>query len=94
MIILIRRKPLEYTTFENIEQAQNYYETTAKKLEKISKSLEKYSPKHSIAALNLISDLVVDLDNWSVCDSLAMYGVKPIVYLKPEQVLHSLKNGL
>ncbi len=28
-----------------------------------------------------------DLDNWSVCDCLAMYGVEPIVYSAPEIVL-------
>ncbi|MHA1579513.1 MAG: DNA alkylation repair protein [Candidatus Freyarchaeota archaeon] len=31
--------------------------------------------------------MLPDLDNWSVCDNLAMFGVEPIVYSKPEPVL-------
>lgn len=51
------------------------------------KSLEKYGPKHPKLCLDFISSILVNLDNWSVCDSLAMYGVEPIVYSHPELVL-------
>jgi len=51
------------------------------------KSLEKFGTKNPSICLGFVSSALPDLDNWSVCDSLAMYGVKPIVYSNPELVL-------
>lgn len=53
----------------------------------VGKSLERFGPKHPKACLDFVSSALPDLDNWSVCDSLAMYGVEPIVYSRPEHVL-------
>ena len=51
------------------------------------KSLEKFGPKNPKICLDFVSSALPDLDNWSVCDCLAMYGVEPIVYSAPEIVL-------
>jgi len=51
------------------------------------KSLEKFGPKYPRICLDLVSLVLPELDNWSVCDSLAMYGVRPIVYANPELVI-------
>jgi len=51
------------------------------------KSLEKFGLKNPRICLEFISSIVAELDNWSVCDSLAMYGVEPVVYVNPEIVL-------
>lgn len=51
------------------------------------KSLERFGPKHPKTCLDFVSSALPGLDNWSVCDSLAMYGVEPIVYSSPELVL-------
>ena len=51
------------------------------------KSLEKFGPKNPETCLDFISSVLPDLDNWAVCDNLAMFGVEPIVYSNPEIVL-------
>ena len=51
------------------------------------KSIEKFSPKNPKLCLDFISSALPDIDNWSVCDSLAMYGIEPIVYSNPQLVL-------
>jgi len=51
------------------------------------KSLEKFGPKNPKICLDFISSVLPDLDNWAVCDNLAMFGVEPIVYSNPEFVL-------
>ncbi len=51
------------------------------------KSLEKFGPKNPKICLDFVSSVLDDLDNWSVCDNLAMCGVEPIVYQSPELVL-------
>jgi 3-methyladenine DNA glycosylase AlkD len=51
------------------------------------KSLEKFGPKNPGICLDFVSAALPNLDNWSVCDSLAMYGVEPIVCSNPELVL-------
>jgi 3-methyladenine DNA glycosylase AlkD len=51
------------------------------------KSLERFGPKNPRICLDFVSSALPDLDNWSVCDSLAMYGVEPVVYCSPELVL-------
>ncbi len=51
------------------------------------KSLERFSSKNPKICLDFISSILADIDNWSVCDSLAMYAVEPIVYSNPELVL-------
>jgi len=53
----------------------------------VGKSLEKFGPKNPEICLDFVSSVLPDLDNWSVCDCLAMYGVEPIVYSAPEIVL-------
>jgi len=51
------------------------------------KSLEKYGPKYPKICLYFITSVLTELDNWSVCDCLAMYGVEQVVYAYPELVL-------
>jgi len=57
---LIRRKPLQITTFENIQQAQKYSEKTAKQLERISKSFV-----HMIKRMGVTSGRVLDIGTGS-----------------------------
>ncbi|MBA7631717.1 hypothetical protein ES703_39252 [subsurface metagenome] len=49
--------------------------------------LEKFGPKNPKICLDFVSSVLDNLDNWSVCDNLAMFGVEPIVYSNPELVL-------
>ena len=51
------------------------------------KCLEKFGPKNPKICLDFISSVLPDLDNWAVCDNLAMFGVEPIVYSNPKLVL-------
>ncbi len=51
------------------------------------KCLEKFGPKNPKICLDFVSSVLPDLDNWAVCDNLAMFGVEPIVYSSPELVL-------
>lgn len=51
------------------------------------KSLERFGPKNPRICLDFVSSILPDLDTWSACDSLAMYGVEPVVYSSPELVL-------
>jgi 3-methyladenine DNA glycosylase AlkD len=51
------------------------------------KCLEKFGPKNPEICLDFVSSVLPDLDNWSVCDNLAMFGVEPIVYSNPELIL-------
>ena len=51
------------------------------------RSLEKYGPKYPRICLDFVTSVLHELDNWSVCDCLAMYGVEPVVYTNPEFVL-------
>ncbi len=51
------------------------------------KSLEKFAPENPTICLDFVSSALPDLDNWSVCDNLAMSGVRPIVYSNPQLVL-------
>lgn len=51
------------------------------------KSIEKFSPKNPKLCLDFISSALPDIDNWSVCDCLAMYGIEPIVYSNPLLIL-------
>ena len=51
------------------------------------KSLEKYGPKYPRICIDFVVSVLPELYNWSVCDSLAMYGVEPVVYAYPELVL-------
>ena len=58
------------------------------------KSLEKFGPKNLKICLDFVSSVLTDLDNWSVCDNLAMFGIEPIVYSKPELVLPLSKRWI
>ncbi|MHA1301495.1 MAG: DNA alkylation repair protein [Candidatus Helarchaeota archaeon] len=58
------------------------------------KSLEKFGPKNPEICLNFVTSVVNDLDNWSVCDCLAMYSIEPIVYSNPERVLQLSENWI
>ena len=53
----------------------------------VGKSLEKFASKNPKDTLNFIVSLLSDIDNWSICDCLAMYAIEPIVYSKPKLVL-------
>ncbi|GAG66561.1 unnamed protein product [marine sediment metagenome] len=46
--------------------------------------LEKFGLKNSKICLDFVYYVLDDLDNWSVCDNLAMFGVEPKVYSNPE----------
>ena len=58
------------------------------------KCLEKFGPKNPEISLDFVSSVLHDLDNWAVCDNLAMFGVEPIVYSNPELVLPLSENGI
>ena len=58
------------------------------------KCLEKFAPKNPEISLDFVSSVLPDLDNWSVCDNLAMFGVEPIVYSNPELVLPLSENWI
>ena len=51
------------------------------------KCLEKFGPKNPRICLDFISSVLPELDNWAVCDNLAMCGIKPIVHSSSELVL-------
>jgi 3-methyladenine DNA glycosylase AlkD len=53
----------------------------------VAKSLEKFGSRNPKDTLKFVSSLLSDIDNWSVCDCLAMYAVEPIVYSNSELVL-------
>jgi len=72
----IRREPEKAQGLLETIWAEGSYE--AKQI--TGKSLEKFGPQNPVICLDFISSILPDLDNWSVCDSLAMYGIEPIVY--------------
>ncbi len=51
------------------------------------KSLERFGPKNLKVCLDFVSSVLPDIDNWAVCDNLAMFGAEPIVCSNPELVL-------
>ncbi|MBU0998121.1 DNA alkylation repair protein [Patescibacteria group bacterium] len=51
------------------------------------KSLEKLGSKNPKICLDFVSSVLPDLDNWAVCDNLAMCGIETIVCQNPELVL-------
>jgi len=51
------------------------------------KCLGKVGPKNPKVCLDFVSSALPYLDNWAVCDNLAMFGVEPIVNQSPELVL-------
>jgi 3-methyladenine DNA glycosylase AlkD len=51
------------------------------------KSLEKFGPEYPDICLDFIKTCLDDIDNWSVCDNLAMFGVEPIAYHNPGLIL-------
>ncbi len=51
------------------------------------KCLEKFGPKNPQICLDFVLKVIPDIDNWAVCDNLAMFGVEPVVYQNPELVL-------
>lgn len=53
----------------------------------VGKSLEKFGPENPRTCLDFVSSVLPDLDNWAVCDNLAMFGVEPIMRSNPELVL-------
>ena len=58
------------------------------------KCLEKFGPKNPEICLDFVSSVLPDLDNWAVCDNLAMFGVEPIVYSNPELILSLSENRI
>jgi 3-methyladenine DNA glycosylase AlkD len=79
----IRKEPEKAAELLKAIWAERSYE--AKQI--AGKSLEKYSPKYPKICLDFVTSVLTELDNWSVCDCLAMYGVEPVVYAYPELVL-------
>jgi 3-methyladenine DNA glycosylase AlkD len=51
------------------------------------KSLEQFSPENPRICLDFVSSVLPDIDNWSICDCLAMYAVEPLVFSSPELVI-------
>ncbi|MCG3256812.1 MAG: DNA alkylation repair protein [Candidatus Heimdallarchaeota archaeon] len=60
----------------------------------VGKSLQKFGPKHQKLTVDLIESFLDDIDNWSVCDILAMYGIEPIVNSNPEFILPLTKKWI
>ena len=58
------------------------------------KCLETFAPKNPEISLDFVSSVLPDLDNWAVCDNLAMFGVEPIVYSNHELVLPLSENWI
>lgn len=56
------------------------------------KSMEKFGPKHQEITLNFVYSAIPDINNWSLCDSLAMYAVEPLLLNDPEPVLKLSEN--
>jgi len=79
----IRNEPTKARGLLNVIWSEGSFE--AKQI--AGKSLERFGPENPKACLDFVSSVLPDLDNWSVCDNLAMFGVEPIVYSKPELVL-------
>ncbi len=80
---LIRKDPTRASALLKAIWAEGSFE--AKQI--AGKSLEKFGPENPGICLDFVSSALPNLDNWSVCDSLAMSGVRPIVYSNPELVL-------
>lgn len=79
----IQKEPTKAKRLLKVIWSEESYE--AKQI--AGKSLEKFGQKNPTICLDFISSALPDLDNWSVCDSLAMYGVRKIVYSNPKLVL-------
>ena len=79
----IKKEPTKAEVFLKTIWTEGSYE--AKQI--AGKSIEKFSPKNQKLCLDFISFALPDIDNWSVCDCLAMYGVTPIVYSNTQIVL-------
>jgi len=79
----IQREPINAEGILRVIWVEDSFE--AKQI--VGKSLEKFGPKNPKICLNFVSSVLDDIDNWSVCDNLAMFGVEPIVYSNPELVL-------
>lgn len=79
----IQREPTKAEGILRVIWAEDSFE--AKQI--VGKSLEKFGPKNPKICLDFVSSVLDGLDNWSVCDNLALFGVEPIVYLNPELVL-------
>jgi 3-methyladenine DNA glycosylase AlkD len=56
------------------------------------KSLEKFGPKHPEITLDFISYALPGLNNWSICDSLGIYAVEPLLFLDPQLILPLSEN--
>ena len=79
----IRKEPTEARSL--LETIWNEGSFEARQI--AGKFLEKFAPKNLEISLDFVSSVLPDLDNWAVCDNLAMFGVEPIVYSNPELVL-------
>jgi len=58
------------------------------------KALERFGPRHPEVALEFVSSVLGDLNNWAVCDNLAMFGVEPIVIADPQLVLPLIERWI
>jgi 3-methyladenine DNA glycosylase AlkD len=79
----IRREPEKAQGLLETIWAEGSYE--ARQIS--GKSLERFGPKNPSICLDFVSSVLSDIDNWSVCDSLAMYAVEPLVFSSPELVI-------
>ena len=58
------------------------------------KCLEKFCPKNPEICLDFVSSVLHDLDNWSVCDNLAMFGVVTLRGYKKVQTTNEVFRTL
>jgi len=79
----IRREPEKAQGLLETIWAEGSYE--ARQIS--GKSLDRFGPKNPSICLDFVSSVLPDIDNWSICDSLAMYAVEPLVYSSPELVI-------
>lgn len=56
------------------------------------KSVEKFGPKNQKITLDFIKSALPDINNWSICDSLSIYAVEPILLSDEQPVLTLSKD--
>lgn len=52
------------------------------------KCVEKFGPKHPDTTLEFVESAIPDINNWSICDSLSIYAVEPMLLSDQQPILH------
>jgi 3-methyladenine DNA glycosylase AlkD len=69
------------------------WDTSSREERKIcSESVSRLLEKDEESALSLIMEIIPDLDNWEICDSLANIGLKNWMIEHPEVTLRMIHN--